>query len=81
MFENRGENEWVNKLLKLTMMQWITDYTRCKIKDINYECPFGSSNHMVLEIEINDDIEDKQEDLEEKKKKRNYAKFKKRCGL
>ena len=29
-------------------------------KDKNYECPFGRSDHVVLEIEIKLDIEDKQ---------------------
>ena len=38
---------------------------------INYECPFRS-DHVVLEIEITGDIEDKQE--ESYKKKKNYAK-------
>ena len=40
--------------------------------DINYECPFRRSGHVVLEIEIKGDIKDKQE--ESCKKKRNYAK-------
>ena len=40
---------------------------------INYECPFGRSDHVVLEIEIKGDLKDK---LEESytKKRRNYAK-------
>ena len=31
-------------------------------KNINYECTFGRSDHVVLEIEIKEDIEDKQEE-------------------
>ena len=27
--------------------------------DINYDCPFGRSDHVVLEIEIKGDIKDK----------------------
>ena len=30
-------------------------------KDINYECPFGRSDHVVIEIEIKGDMENKQE--------------------
>ena len=40
--------------------------------DINYECPFGRNDHVVLEIEIKGDIKDKQE-KSYKKKGRNYA--------
>ena len=40
--------------------------------DINHECPFGSSDHVVLEIDIKRDIEDKQEESY-KKKSRNYS--------
>ena len=40
---------------------------------INYECPFGKSDHVVLEIDIKGDIKDKQEESY-KKKRRNYAK-------
>ena len=42
-------------------------------KDINYECPFGRSDYVVLEIEIKGDMENKQEESY-KKKIRNYAK-------
>ena len=42
-------------------------------KDIDYECPFGRSDHVVLEIEIKGDMKDKQEESY-KKKRRNYAK-------
>ena len=41
--------------------------------DINNECPFGRSDHVVLEIEIKGDIKDKQEESY-KKKRINYAK-------
>ena len=41
--------------------------------DINYECPFGRSDYVVLEIEIKGDMEDKQKESY-KKKIRNYAK-------
>ena len=40
---------------------------------MNYEGPFERGNHVVLEIEIKGDMEDKQEESY-KKKRRNYAK-------
>ena len=42
-------------------------------RNINYECPFGRSDHVVLEIEIKGDMEEKQEESY-KKKRKNYAK-------
>ena len=91
MFKSGGENTWGNKLLRQTMIQWVTENTRFRRedkpsrldllftkgikleKDINYKCPFGRSDHVVLEIEIKGDIEDKQEESC-KKKRKNYAK-------
>ena len=55
----RGENKpswWLNVLFNKRINLEI---------DINYECPFGRSEHMVLEIEIKGNIEDKQ-DVQEK---------------
>ena len=40
--------------------------------NINYECPFGKSDHAVLKIEIKGDIKGKQK-KSYKKKRRNYA--------
>ena len=42
-------------------------------KDINYECPFGRTDHVVLEIKIKEYMENKQEESY-KKKGRKYAK-------
>ena len=36
--------------------------------DIDYECPFGRSDHVVLKIEIKGDMEDKQEESYKKEK-------------
>ena len=42
-------------------------------KNINYEFPFGRSDYAVLKIEIKGNMENKQEESYEKKR-RNYAK-------
>ena len=62
-FRGKNKPSWLNLLFTKGMNLE---------KDINYECPFGRSDHMVLKIEIKGDIKDKQE--ESYKKKRNYAK-------
>ena len=36
--------------------------------DINYECPFGRSDHVILEIQIKADIKDKQGESYKKRK-------------
>ena len=73
--ENTWGNKLLRLTMNNTIILCVIDYTRYRgddksmiykeinlEKDINHECPLGRSDHVVLEIEIKGNIEDKQKE-------------------